>query len=486
MARRARFLIAAFLLLARCDRRRRGGDERGAARPTRTELLVVRDDGVWRVPLESGSARRVPGTRGAVAAPGRRAGASSPSSATGSCTRVNTDGTGCGRWCEGQRPGLVAGRPAARFVRDGRIVVARRNGSAPRRSRPARGDRARRGRRTAAESRSSATAWSRSSGRRAAPSPRCSRSRPGLVARRPEDRVRRRRPASRRRRPTGPTFASSRSSAGATSPTFVARHVRTGRGPARQHHRVRVRTGQLARSASARASTSRRVPARAELLPDLDQRAPTQVAVASIGGRYKLGFASAVDNVGRGPDLDPRHAIRPDDGRAAARAHRRRADRVARRRRRAALHVVVDALALAPDPLRALRAPARRDFALVGRDRKSGFCLADHYGTAPRSATCQAGLPRELRAGRARRPNGRAGVVGRLHRPLPGELPRPERRPHGRPGRHLRARPPREPRPLAARAELRQQRRLGAAPADPPGGVPHVQVLRSCEGSERC
>jgi hypothetical protein len=26
-----------------------------------------------------------------------------------------------------------------------------------------------------------------------------------------------------------------------------------------------------------------------------------------------------------------------------------------------------------------------RDFALVGRDRKSGFCLADHYGTARRA-----------------------------------------------------------------------------------------------------
>ena len=62
----------------------------------------------------------------------------------------------------------------------------------------------------------------------------------------------------------------------------------------------------------------RRVPVRAELLPDLDQRPPSQVAVANIGGRYKLGFDSAVDNIGRGPGLDPRDPRRADDDRRAS------------------------------------------------------------------------------------------------------------------------------------------------------------------------
>ena len=38
-----------------------------------------------------------------------------------------------------------------------------------------------------------------------------------------------------------------------------------------------------------------------ELLPDLDQRAPRGLVVGGGPGRWTLGFASAVDNVGRGP-----------------------------------------------------------------------------------------------------------------------------------------------------------------------------------------
>lgn len=38
-----------------------------------------------------------------------------------------------------------------------------------------------------------------------------------------------------------------------------------------------------------------------ELLPDLDQRAPSGLVVTAQGARFKLGFVSAVDNIGRGP-----------------------------------------------------------------------------------------------------------------------------------------------------------------------------------------
>ena len=42
-----------------------------------------------------------------------------------------------------------------------------------------------------------------------------------------------------------------------------------------------------------------------ELLPDLDQRAPRGLVVGGGPGRWTLGFASAVDNVGRGPLWSP-------------------------------------------------------------------------------------------------------------------------------------------------------------------------------------
>ena len=42
-------------------------------------------------------------------------------------------------------------------------------------------------------------------------------------------------------------------------------------------------------------------PARGTLLPDLDQQAPSGILVLRMGTRMKLGFTSAVDNVGDGP-----------------------------------------------------------------------------------------------------------------------------------------------------------------------------------------
>ena len=98
--------------------------------PTRTELLVVREDGVWRVPVESGGARRVPGTRGAVAAAWAPSGRELAFEREGAVHAVNTDGTGARMLVRGSDPSWSADGRWLAFVRDGRIVVARRNGTA--------------------------------------------------------------------------------------------------------------------------------------------------------------------------------------------------------------------------------------------------------------------------------------------------------------------------------------------------------------------
>ena len=123
-----------------------------------------------------------------------------------------------------------------------------------------------------------------------------------------------------------------------------------------------------------------------ELLPDFDQRAPRGLVVSRIGGRWTLGFDSAVDNVGKGP--------------AHIRSHRSpgartmQADQIVRLTdgsSRVYPAVGRNRYVIAP-PHRhwhvldfdryELRRPS--DFSLVVRDRKSGFCLADHYGHAAR------------------------------------------------------------------------------------------------------
>ena len=40
--------------------------------------------------------------------------------------------------------------------------------------------------------------------------------------------------------------------------------------------------------------------ARTALLPDLDQRTPSDLVVRASGGRFRLGFTSATDNLGDG------------------------------------------------------------------------------------------------------------------------------------------------------------------------------------------
>jgi hypothetical protein len=117
-----------------------------------------------------------------------------------------------------------------------------------------------------------------------------------------------------------------------------------------------------------------------ELLPDLDQRPPAGLTISGT----KLGFDSATDNVGDGPlwlrgerestgdPLYVRQLVRMSDG---------------------GVRTYPDAgrLWYTPHPphfhwhlLGFQRFELRRasDLALVVRDRKTGFCLADHYGHA--------------------------------------------------------------------------------------------------------
>jgi hypothetical protein len=118
-----------------------------------------------------------------------------------------------------------------------------------------------------------------------------------------------------------------------------------------------------------------------ELLPDFDQRAPFRLTVAGT----KLGFASATDNIGegavwvrgaRGSATSPMRAqqlVRLSDGTV-----RRYRDAGRLRYTPSPSHTHWHLLDFQRYELRTLEGE------LVVRDRKSGFCLADHYGLARR------------------------------------------------------------------------------------------------------
>jgi hypothetical protein len=118
-----------------------------------------------------------------------------------------------------------------------------------------------------------------------------------------------------------------------------------------------------------------------ELLPDFDQRAPFRLAVAGT----KLGFSSATDNVGEGPiwirgfrisagaPMRTQQLIRLSDG--STRVYE---DAGRLRYTPSPTHTHWHVLDFQRYELR------RADGTLMVRDRKSGFCLADHYGLAAR------------------------------------------------------------------------------------------------------
>jgi len=112
------------------------------------------------------------------------------------------------------------------------------------------------------------------------------------------------------------------------------------------------------------------------MMPDLDQALPGAVSVVARDGRMLLVFASAVDNVGPGPLV----------------VHARRVGGVMR-----AWQVIGERRYALRTPLRYVRSATHQhwhfpgferyelrraaDGALVGRDRKTGFCLRDAYET---------------------------------------------------------------------------------------------------------
>ena len=140
-----------------------------------------------------------------------------------------------------------------------------------------------------------------------------------------------------------------------------------------------------------------------ELLPDLDQRAPFRLTVAGT----KLGFASATDNVGEGP-------VWVRGSRPTATGPMRAVQLVRMSDRSVRTYDNAGRLRYTPSPshthwhLLGFQRYELRTLAgnLVVRDRKSGFCLADHYGLAARRVTaftggsfygnCAASNPRAL------------------------------------------------------------------------------------------
>ncbi len=118
-----------------------------------------------------------------------------------------------------------------------------------------------------------------------------------------------------------------------------------------------------------------------ELLPDFDQRAPFRLTIAGT----RLGFASATDNVGDGPiwisgsrpiagaPMLAQQLVRVSDG--SIRSY----PGIGRLRYTPeSTHTHWHLLDFQRYELR------RADGTLIVRDRKSGFCLADHYGQAAR------------------------------------------------------------------------------------------------------
>lgn len=125
-------------------------------------------------------------------------------------------------------------------------------------------------------------------------------------------------------------------------------------------------------------------PRKPELLPDVVERPPTSLRISSSGGRFLLGFTTAVDNVGDGPFVVV--------GRRPAGSKTMQASqRVTLSPGRYRSYPEVGLLHyqnvgnhhhwhFQPYERYELRS---LDGTVLVRDHKQGFCLADHYGVAP-------------------------------------------------------------------------------------------------------
>ena len=231
-----------------------------------------------------------------------------------------------------------------------------------------------------------------------------------------------------------------------------------------------------------------------ELLPDLDQRAPAGLTVTASGRRFLLGFVSATDNVGRGPMWI--RGTRSGRRTAVMRAHQ------LIRLRTGGPRVVRDVGILRYTwssshshwhVMRFMRYELRRagDFGLVAADRKTGFCLADHYGFARHRVigagppvflgNCEAGRPDAIRVEQG----SSMGFTDRYPAHFHGQNVDVTRAPAGRYWLVHRSNPSKRLRELrygnnAAAVLVRLAWPYGRRAA------PRVTVLRTCEGAERC
>ena len=121
-----------------------------------------------------------------------------------------------------------------------------------------------------------------------------------------------------------------------------------------------------------------------ELLPDLDQAVPSSLEIVEEGDSYRLVFASAVDNVGRGPLLIEGERPGPETPAMAVTQLIRRTDGDARERElpgeiRYAQTETHEHWHLLGFEVYELRAAG--DGTLVQPSEKTGFCLGDRYET---------------------------------------------------------------------------------------------------------
>ncbi len=235
-------------------------------------------------------------------------------------------------------------------------------------------------------------------------------------------------------------------------------------------------------------------PERGSLLPDLDQQAPSGILVLRTAGSTRLGFTSAVDNVGDGPIH-----IR---GRRFGGARVMQADQLVHHRD-GTIGVVpeIGRLAYEPhpphfhwhlEPYEDYELRRASDDTFVARDGKSGFCLLDRWGHALRRPGIVPGPPRFVGDCAGGRPEARrvdeGSSVGYTDR-YPGFF-------HGQdiditglePGLYVlvhRANPQRRIR------EVRYSNNDASAlirisPVNRVTGAPTATIVRRCPASDRC
>ena len=221
-----------------------------------------------------------------------------------------------------------------------------------------------------------------------------------------------------------------------------------------------------------------------ELLPDLDQRLPFRLTIAGT----KLGFASATDNVGEGP-VWVRGSRPSAAGPMRATQLVRMSDRSVRsypdagrlRYTPSSSHTHWHLLGFQRYELRTLAGD------LVVRDRKSGFCLADHYGLAARRVTaftggsfygnCASQIPTRSPSSRARRSASPTSTP-------PTSMARTSSCAACRPA-STSSSIVRTPTSGSRRSTTRTTTpRCGEAEWS--GGGPHVRTLRTCQASADC